>query len=95
MGLSFQWDERKAARNLRKHGVTFEEAATVFGDPLLLTRSAPEHSNGEERFFSIGRTVRGRLMAVAHTESGNTIRIISARRATARETRTYEKDKSF
>ena len=95
MGLSFQWDDRKAATNLRKHGIAFEEAATIFGDPLLLTLSDHQHSNGEERFFSIGRSIRDRLIAVAHTEDGNTIRIISARRATAKETGIYEKDEAF
>lgn len=70
--------------------VRFEEAVMIFADPLLLTVPDREHSFAEQRFFSIGRIPRGRLIVVAHTECGNTIRIINARKATAKETRTYE-----
>ena len=95
MALSFLWDKRKATTNLRKHGIAFEAAATIFWDPLMLTVPDHEHSNGEERFISIGRTWRDRLITVAHTESGDTIRIISARRATPKETRMYEEGEDF
>ena len=90
MALVFTWDDRKAARNLHKHRISFEEAVAIFGDPLLLTVPDRAHSVAEERFFSMGRTLHGRLIVVAHTENGDTIRIINARNATAKETRTCE-----
>jgi uncharacterized protein len=90
MPLFFSWHDRKAAANLRKHRVSFEEAATIFEDPLLLTVPDARNSNGEERFFSVGRSRRNRLIAAAHTETGNQIRIISARKATRKEKRAYE-----
>jgi len=95
MALFFQWDPRKAAANVRKHGVSFEEAATIFDDPLVITVPDRKHPNGEERFFSIGSTLRDRLVVVAHTERGNIIRIISAREPTAREKRSYEEGEDF
>jgi len=95
MGLFFSWDDRKAAANLRKHRISFEEAATIFEDPLLITVPDKSHANGEERFFSIGQSRRGGLIAVAHTETGSRIRIISARKATRLERRTYEEGKEF
>ncbi len=88
--LRFQWDTAKAAANALKHGVSFEEASTVFGDPLALTFPDPDHSIGERRFITFGLTDRGRLLMVAHTHRGRMIRIISARRATRREKVTYE-----
>jgi uncharacterized DUF497 family protein len=84
------WNPRKAAANLRKHGVSFEEAATVFRDTLSATGADPDHSLGEERYVTFGVSVRGRLLVVAHTERGDTIWIISARRATKRERKIYE-----
>jgi uncharacterized protein len=84
------WDARKAAANKKKHGVSFEEAATVFADPLSLTGADPDHSVGEHRWISFGQSVRGRLLAVAHTDEGDIIRIISARVATRHEKRFYE-----
>jgi len=90
MGLTFEWDKRKAAGNGRKHGVTFEEATTVFGDPLSLTVADPLSSRGEHRFVIIGLSHRSRLLVVIHTERGDNIRIFSARRATRREKTTYE-----
>lgn len=84
------WNPRKAAANLRKHGVPFEEAAPVFRDTLSATGADPDHSLGEERYVTFGASVRGRLLVVAHTERGETIWIISARRATKRERRIYE-----
>jgi len=90
MPLRFEWDERKAALNLREHGVSFREAATIFGDPLSLTISDPDHSVAEMRFIDIGLSHRGRLLVVSYTERGEHIRIISARPATRREQRQYE-----
>ena len=90
MGLTFEWDRRKAAANLKKHGVTFEEASTAFGDPLSLTIADPGHSVGEERFVLLGQSRYGQLLVVVHTEDEDHIRIISARRATRREKRTDE-----
>jgi uncharacterized protein len=86
----FEWDEAKAAINLGKHGVTFIEAATVFGDPLAYTFVDPDHSIGELRWLSFGYTIEGRLLAVAHTERDLAIRIISARYATKHERGIYE-----
>jgi uncharacterized DUF497 family protein len=90
MGLQFEWDQNKAKRNLRKHGVSFEEASSVFGDPLALTISDPLHSEEEHRFITLGESHRRRLVVVASTDRGDKIRIISARVATRRERRDYE-----
>ena len=92
MALTFEWDPDKAKANLAKHGVGFLEAATVLGDPLSLTIPDPSHSEGEQRFVSVGMSDRARLLVVAHTEWGERIRIISARRATRREQRAYEQE---
>lgn len=92
MALTFEWDPDKAKTNLARHGVGFLEAATVLGDPLSLTISDPNHSEGEQRFVSVGMSDRARLLVVAHTEWGERIRIISARRATRREQRAYEQE---
>ena len=89
--LLFAWDEEKAASNLEKHGVAFEEAATAFGDPLSLTVADPDHSDNEDRFILLGETALGRLVVVTHSERGDKIRIISARPATKRERKDYEK----
>jgi len=88
--LRFEWDPAKAAENLAKHGVSFEEAATVFRDALSATGSDPDHSFGEERFITFGVSTGGRLLVIAHTERGDTIRIISARPATPGERKIYE-----
>lgn len=90
MALTFEWDDAKAGANARKHGVRFEEAATAFGDALSVTVSDPDHSLGEARFILLGMTKRRRLVVVAHTERGDTIRLISARLATAKERNGYE-----
>ena len=90
MKVTVEWDPVKARTNRRKHGVTFEEAATVFTDPLSSTILDPLHSETEERFVIIGQSLRRRLLVVVHTDRGNTIRIISARVANAHERRTYE-----
>lgn len=89
MSLEFEWDRRKAALNNRKHGVSFEEAATAFGDPRSLTVPDPEHSRDEDRFVLLGVSYQGRLLVVVHTERGDNLRIISARRATKRERQQY------
>ena len=88
--LEFEWDADKAALNVAKHGVSFEEAATVFGDPLSLTVYDPDHSQDEDRFITMGTSTDGRLMLVSHTDRDNRIRIISARVATKRERKAYE-----
>lgn len=90
MSLEFEWDREKAERNAEKHGVSFEEAATVLGDPFSLTIEDPAHSEYETRFVTIGETVGQRTVVVIHTDRGRSIRIISARQATGRERRTYE-----
>ena len=88
--MKFEWDRAKAAENLARHGVSFEEAATVFRDPLSQAGSDPDHSVDEERFVIFGVSTAGRLLVVAHTERGDTIRIISARPATSGERTIYE-----
>jgi uncharacterized protein len=90
VALTFQWDLRKAAANVRRHEVSFEEAATAFADPLSLTISDPDHSDEEQRFILLGVTCHGRTAVVAFTERGDDIRIVSARPATASERRAYE-----
>ena len=90
VGLEFQWDNRKARENMRKHGVSFKEASTVFADFFSLTIPNPLHSDSEERFITIGYSENQRLLVVVHTERGDDIRIISARKATSYERRTYE-----
>ena len=88
--MKFNWDPSKAQENLLNHGISFEEATTVFGDPLAGTIPDPDHSVGEARFLTIGWTANGRLIVVSHIEEGDTIRIISAREATAHERKQYE-----
>ena len=88
--MRFSWDPKKAAANLKKHGVSFEEASTVFRDALSTTGSDPDHSAGEHRFVTFGISKRNRLMVVAHTEETDSIRIISARLATRQERKIYE-----
>jgi uncharacterized DUF497 family protein len=91
MPLTFEWDPRKARSNLIKHGVGFEEASTVFGDLSSLTIPDPGHSRTEERYVTMGTTFTGKLLVVVHTDRGDNIRIISARRASRRERSSYEK----
>ena len=90
MGPVLRWSPEKARSNLRKHGVTFEEAASVFQDVLSVTISDPLHSTEESRFVTIGRSNRDRTLVVVHSDLGETIRIISARLATRHERRKYE-----
>lgn len=88
--MEFKWDANKATANLKKHGVSFTEAVTVFGDPLSLTFPDPDHSVGESRYITMGLSSSRKLLIVAHTDRDNHIRIISAREATRRERRFYE-----
>jgi uncharacterized protein len=88
--VEFEWDGKKARANVAKHGVTFHEAASVFGDSLALTFQDPDHSTREDRFLTFGQSISGRLLAVIHTARGASIRIISARPATRRERKIYE-----
>lgn len=88
--MQFEWDPKKSRANLRKHGVPFEEASTVFFDDLSLTGDDPDHSLDEERFVIFGLSSRGRLLVVAYTERGKRIRIISARLVTGSERELYE-----
>ena len=88
--MRFEWDRRKALLNLRKHGVGFDEAATVFYDPLSVTFDDPDHSSDEERLITVGFSLHRRLLVISHVERESVIRIISARTATARERRKHE-----
>ena len=90
--LLFEWDPEKALGNEQKHGVTFDEASSVFADTLSLTIHDPLHSEYEERFIIIGISCRNRMLTVVHTERGENIRIISARKATKKEIFYYEND---
>ena len=88
--IEFEWDPKKAASNLAKHGVSFDEGASAFRDPLSLTISDPDHSEDENRYLLLGQSSDGRLVVVSHTERGARIRIIGARLAEPRERRDYE-----
>jgi uncharacterized protein len=90
--VEFEWDPRKAAKNFRKHRISFNEAATVFGDSLGTTVLDPDHSLAENRYITVGRSSRGRLVMVAYTERGERIRIISARDLTRAERKAYEEE---
>jgi len=90
MSLGFEWDSVKADRNLKEHGVSFDEATTVFRDTSSLTIADPDHSLSEDRFIDIGMSHRGQLLVVSYTERNDRIRIISARRATRVERKNYE-----
>jgi len=92
MRVTSTWDSRKAKRNLRRHGVAFEEAATVFTDPLSSTIEDPLHSEEEDRFVIVGESIRRRILVVVHADEGDTIRIISARVAAAFERKQYEEN---
>jgi len=88
--MIFEWNPPKAAANLAKHNVSFEEASTVFGDPLSETFDDPDHSFEEQRFIIIGHSENGRLLFVSHTDDRKTVRIISAREVTSAERNQYE-----
>lgn len=94
MALIFEWDNRKAKNNLTKHKVSFEEASTIFADPLSITIDDPFHSTQEElRFITIGLSYHGKILVVVHCDQRDNIRIISARTATRKERKTYEAKK--
>lgn len=88
--MIYEWDSEKAKTNLRRHGISFEEAATVFLDPLALTFPDPDHSDEEEREITIGHSSRQRVVFVSHCQRGDRCRIISARKATRKERKQYE-----
>lgn len=90
--MEFEWDGKKAIANVKKHGIGFHEAATIFGDPLALTFPDPDHSRTEPRFLTFGLSQANRVLVVSHTDRGHTIRIISARRMNKRERAIYEED---
>ena len=90
--MQFEWDPKKARLNLRKHRVSFEEAVTVFYDPLSATFDDADHSAAEQRFITVGFSSQGRLLVVSHTDRGSALRIISARRATAHERKKHESE---
>ena len=90
MAYNFTWDPEKAASNLKDHGVSFEEATTVFGDLLAMNMLDPDHSEGEQRFLALGMSSRSRLVVVSYAERTPRTRIISARLVTSRERRQYE-----
>lgn len=92
MSLLFEWDPRKASSNFIKHGVSFNEATTVFKDELSITIHDPAHSDMEDRFVEIGNSCQNRILIVIYTERGDKIRIISARQATRKEKRHYEEN---
>ena len=87
--LSFEWNPFKAERNEQKHGVAFSEATTVFGDPLSMIAYDPDHAMDEDRYIIVGTSERGRLLMVAYTERGDSIRIVSARPLTRAERKAY------
>ena len=88
--MRFEWDREKAKRNIRKHRVSFDEAVTIFYDPLAATFDDPDHSEGEHRMITVGYSSRGRLLVVAHVERGVAIRLINARLATTQERKRHE-----
>ena len=90
--MQFEWDPEKDRRNQAKHGVSFEEASTIFGDPFALTISDPDHSLDENRLLTTGYSVRQRLIIAAHTDRGEAIRLISARDVSPAERRVYEEE---
>jgi hypothetical protein len=89
--IGYEWDEKKARANLKNHKVSFEEGATIFDDLFHATIPDIEHSIDEDRYISIGMSVKGRMLVVVHTERGETTRIISCRKATSDEREKYEK----
>ncbi len=90
--MKFEWDSEKAGLSRAKHDVSFEEAATAFGDPLSVTISDPDHADTEDIFILLGQTYAGRLVVVVHTDRGDRVRLISARLAMRRERKAYENE---
>lgn len=91
--MDFAWSRAKATANERKHGVSFAEAITLFGDALSLTVFDPDHSDAEDRFITMGMSTAGRLLVVVHSDRDDQVRIISAREATRRERKDYENER--
>lgn len=94
MALTFEWDGNKSKHNLKKHGVAFDEAKTVFNDPFSITVPDPDHSEEEERYLDIGLSSQGRLLVIWYNEKENHIRIIGCRKATRSERKKYEETES-
>lgn len=90
--MQWEWDDEKATSNLEKHGVSFEEAATVFDDPLYVDFYDPDHSAEEHRYLIVGMSLNGRLLIVSYTERPESGRLISAREVTAAERKVYEEE---
>jgi uncharacterized DUF497 family protein len=90
MALTFEWDEEKSRQNLRKHGVSFEEAKTIFNDPFAMTIADPDHSLRENRYIDMGMSCRGHILMVWYTERGSNIRIIGSRKTTRSQRQQYE-----
>jgi uncharacterized protein len=90
--IEFEWDPSKAEGNLRRHHVDFRDAATIFRDPLGTTIFDPSHSKEEDRYITIGKSLAGRLLIIAHSDRGDRIRIISARELTSAERKAYENE---
>ena len=88
--VEFEWDASKAEANLRKHGIAFREAATIFRDPLSITVFDPDHSIEEDRYMTMGTSAEGRILMVAHTDRGDRVRLISSRELTHAERKAYE-----
>ncbi|MYC74199.1 BrnT family toxin [Candidatus Poribacteria bacterium] len=88
--MEFEWDKNKAASNLSKHGVSFDEARTIFDDIFYIDFYDPDHSDDEQRYIIVGQSTQNHLLVVSYTERGNAIRLISARKATRKERETYE-----
>ena len=88
--MTFEWDEEKDESNCKKHGIGFDEAKTVFNDPRSITRHDEQHSEDEDRYLDLGLSAMGRLIVVSYTERASNIRIISCRKATKSERKTYE-----
>ncbi len=88
--MKFEWDKNKAVKNFAKHGVSFNEAETVFDDPLYVDFYDPHHSDNEDRYLIVGESNRGRLLIVSYTERRDSIRIISTREVTRSEREAYE-----
>lgn len=88
--MEFKWDDKKAAANLADHGVSFDEAKTVFDDPLYVDFYDPDHSYEEHRYLMVGESRRGRLLIVSYTERGESVRVIGAREVTSSERKAYE-----
>jgi uncharacterized DUF497 family protein len=90
--VDYEWDEAKAASNLDKHGVSFEEAVTIFGDPLYIDFYDPDHSVDEHRYLILGQSTAGRLLIVSYTERDEVVRLINAREVTSSERTAYEEE---